>query len=130
MRQPGEPGLIIFRLGAAIRRRDIPVLTARLRTFLENNPGETVVCDTGDILHTDLAAVEALARLLLVTRQYGRPFRLRNANEALIELLALVGLADIVPLAPASALPMQGETEEREQPRGVEKEADPGDATG
>lgn len=130
VRQPGEPGPIVFRLGAAVERGDIPELIAHLRACLEEHPGDPVVCDIGGLVRADLAAVEALARLRLVARRYGRPFRLRHASAELIELLALVGLSAIVPAEPASALPTQGETEEREELRRVEEERDASDATG
>jgi ABC-type transporter Mla MlaB component len=120
--------VIVFAIGGRIVRGDVPALCARLRVLLESSPGDEVICDVGELVQVDLAAVETLARLQLVARRHRRRFRVRNAGEELRELLALVGLSEVVPLADALSRQPRGQPEEREQPRRVEEEGDPGDA--
>ena len=129
MRRPREPDPIVFTIGKAVDRKDIPALCARLRALLESSAGDSVICDVGGPLRADTAAVDALARLLLTARRSGRQFRVRRASAELRDLLALMGLSGLVPLESIVALPPQGQPEEGEQPRGVEEEADPGNAT-
>lgn len=75
----------------------------------------------------DLAVVDALARLQLVARRLGGSIRLRDPPAELGELLDLVGLADVVGVAPAVlALQPGGQAEGGEQ-LGVEEVVDAGD---
>jgi hypothetical protein len=46
----------------------------------------------------DLVTVDDLARLQLAAHRAGCSIQLRNASEALCELIALVGLVDVLPL--------------------------------
>jgi hypothetical protein len=85
------------------------------------------VCDVGAVFDPNLVTVDALARLQLTARRLGHRVRLRHASRELQELLALVGLRDVVPLCAGLPLEPRGQPEEREQSRGVEEEADPGD---
>ena len=75
----------------------------------------------------DLALVDALARVHLTTRRLGCPVRLRNPCPELLELLDLVGLADLL-TRPPDPLPLEagGEAEVRE-PLGVQETVEPGD---
>jgi ABC-type transporter Mla MlaB component len=98
--QHGEPGAIVVVLDGAVARAAIPALCARLRAALEGSPGAGVICDAGRVAPADVAAVEALLRLQLTARRHGRPFAVRHATAELRALLALLGLADVVPLAP------------------------------
>jgi anti-anti-sigma regulatory factor len=76
-----------------------------------------IVCDASD-LDADAAAVDALARLRLTARRLGCRFRLRNATDELRELLAFVGLAEVLGVEPGR------QAEERKQGGGVEEEAE------
>jgi ABC-type transporter Mla MlaB component len=116
-------------IGASVGRKDIPAWCARLRALLESGAGDAVVCDVAGLAQVDATAVDLLARLRLTARRCGRAFRVRHASPELQGLLSLVGLAGVVPLEPASALPPRGKPEEREPPRGVEEEAAPDDGT-
>ncbi len=104
-------------------------LCERVRLALEGSRADLVVCDVGTLVDPDCATVDALARLQLTARRLGRQVRLRNACGELQELLALVGLSDVVPCA-ALRREQRGQAEDRKQARGVEEEADPGDPTG
>jgi hypothetical protein len=55
-----------------------------------------VFCDV-DGIGADAAAVEKLARLQLVARRAGCELRLRNASAELRDLVAFMGLADVLP---------------------------------
>jgi hypothetical protein len=84
----------------------------------------TIVCDAGAISAPDVGTVDVLARLSLGARRHGFELRLRNASAALLELIAFVGLSDALPLE------LQGQTEDREQPLGVEEEGELDDPAG
>jgi hypothetical protein len=45
----------------------------------------------------DAVTVEALARLQLATRRHGYRVRLCNASDELLDLLAFMGLRDVLP---------------------------------
>ena len=47
-------------------------------------------------LPADVATVEALARFELAARRTGSTLRLRNAAAELLELIALLGLSDVL----------------------------------
>ncbi len=67
----------------------------------------------------DLCTVDDLARLQLAARRAGCSIELRNASPALRDLIALVGLADVLPFE-ASREPEVGEqlgVEEVVEPR-------------
>lgn len=105
------------------------MLCACLRTLLNESDAGFVVCDLGALVDPDAVTVDALARLQLTACRYGRQFQLRHACGELRDLLALMGLGDIV--RPEAALPLKprGQAEERKQGRGVEEEGDPSDST-
>jgi hypothetical protein len=88
-----------------------------------------VVCDVGTVADPDVAAVDGLARLQLTFRRLGMDVGLRNASRELLDLIALLGLRDVLTVCVESGLETGGQAEEREQSLGVEEEADPDDPT-
>ena len=52
-------------------------------------------CDVAGI-EPDAVTVDALARLQLAARRYGCQVRLRGASRELLELVAFMGLADVL----------------------------------
>jgi hypothetical protein len=81
-------------------------------------PGQrTIVCDVR-ALAPDAATVDALARLQLSLRRLGLELRLRHPSSELQELLAFVGLGDVLRVETG------GQAEEREQRLGVEEEGE------
>ena len=74
-------------------------------------------------LPADAAAVDLLARLQLAARRHGSELRLAGASQALRELIAFCGLE--------SALPgeLERQSEQREEPLGVQEERQLGDST-
>lgn len=121
-----ESRTIVVAIGGAIERADVPGLSDRLRTLLEGSDADAVVCDVSALVDPDAAAVDALARLQLTAGRLGRRLLLIDACDDLRELLALVGLADVVPPYGELPLEVKGETKKREEGRGVEEEADAG----
>jgi ABC-type transporter Mla MlaB component len=55
-----------------------------------------LVCDVRDAA-ADVATVDALARLQLLAKRLGGRIQLRNASTELLELVAFMGLADVLP---------------------------------
>ena len=79
-----------------IAPQDIPALCRRARVLLERSCAELVVCDVGALVEADAVTVEALARVRLTVRQLGRRVRVRHPCRELRELLAFMGLADVL----------------------------------
>ncbi len=150
LRSPPGPSSVVFFIEGPIGRGELPELCERARSALQGCDADVVVCDVGRV-YPDAVAVDALARLQLTARRLGREVRLRRACGELRELLALVGLREVLPpfvgsLPEAVWLPLQAprsgaprslglpleskrQTEGWEQRRGVEEEADPRDPT-
>lgn len=82
---------------------------------------QKVVCDVGGVTSPDLATIEALCFLRLSLTDRGCAVGLRGASGELWDLVRLCGLSGVLPLVD------QGQTEEGEQPGGVEEEVEPGD---
>jgi anti-anti-sigma regulatory factor len=80
------------------------------------------VCDVGALVgRPDAGTIDALAHLQLTLRRDGLELVLRGASEELLELLVLVGLADVLGVEPWR------QAEEREQRVGLEEEGEPDD---
>jgi ABC-type transporter Mla MlaB component len=123
-----EPGTLVLAVVAPVTRAHVPRLCAGVRSLLEASGADRLVYDVGALGDPDAATVDALARLRLTARRLHCEVRLRNASPRLRELLALVGLSDVLPCCPASGL--DGQPEHGEQVRRVQERVDPGDATG
>ena len=102
----------------------IGALCERARAVLENSDARLVDCDVRALVEPDATTVDALARLQLTARRLGKRIRFRHACGEMQELVALMGLCDVLPGA-GSRIEPRREAEEREQARGVEEEADP-----
>jgi hypothetical protein len=72
----------------------------RVRSMLLATPGAVVICDVRQVSGSAADVVEALARLRLVVHGCGGQIRLRQADPALLALLALLGFADLLPPCP------------------------------
>ena len=59
-------------------------------------PETIVACDVA-CARADVATVEALARLQLAARRHGCRVTLRHASEELRQLIAFMGLRDVLP---------------------------------
>ncbi|MFD7432738.1 STAS domain-containing protein [Streptomyces sp. NPDC059818] len=106
-RPTGLPGVdamtpIVLTVSGRLTRSAVPGLCAELEALLATADTRVTVvdCDVGGLVHPDLAAVEAVARLSLVARRSGgRRLRLRGTPPELRLLLDLVGLDEVVGLA-------------------------------
>lgn len=129
--RPGPgPSTVAVVVAGPIARADVPALCARVRVALERSDAEQVVCYLGALVDPDVGTVDALARLALTARRLGRQVRLRHACGELRELLALVGLCDVVPLAAKLPLESEWQPEQREHSRGVQERVERDDLTG
>jgi hypothetical protein len=89
------PRSLGFEIYGPIARDDLPGLCARVCALLGESRPDLVFADV-DGIEPDAVTVDALARLQLAARGYGCTVRLRNAAPALRELVAFMGLADVL----------------------------------
>jgi ABC-type transporter Mla MlaB component len=80
---------IVFTITSPIAPDDLAVL-------VEQSGADVVLCDVGGV-DPDAVTVEALARLQLAARRHGCRVRLRNASPGLRDLVAFMGLRDVLP---------------------------------
>jgi ABC-type transporter Mla MlaB component len=119
--------MIVLVIDGPLALADVPRLCERARLALKGVETKELVCDVAALVHPDAGAVDALARLQLAARRLGHRILLLHASRELQDLLALMGLGEVLPPCPTLALDAGGEAEERKQPLGVEEEADPAD---
>jgi ABC-type transporter Mla MlaB component len=90
------PRTIAFAIEGRIARADLPGLCSRVCTLLSAGAAEVALCDVQGV-DVDAVTVDALARLQLAAKRHGCRVRLRNASTDLRELVALMGLSDVLP---------------------------------
>jgi ABC-type transporter Mla MlaB component len=90
------PLTIVFAISGPIRRADLPGLCVRVCTLLDTSHADIALCDVGGI-QPDAVTVDALARLQLAARRYGCQVKLRHASSDLRELVAFMGLENVLP---------------------------------
>jgi ABC-type transporter Mla MlaB component len=86
---------IAFAIEGPIERSDLPGLCDRVCGLLEGSRAGTALCDVQGV-EPDAVTVDALARLQLAARRHGCRVRLRNASDELRELVAFMGLDDVL----------------------------------
>ncbi|MBA3347595.1 MAG: STAS domain-containing protein [Actinobacteria bacterium] len=84
-----------FAIWGPIARGDLPGLSDRVCALLRGSGGEVACCDVTGIA-PDAVTVDALARLQLAAARLGCQVRLRNASAELQQLVALMGLSDVL----------------------------------
>jgi len=89
-------GTIAFEIDGPIVRDDLPGLCDRVCTLLEQSGADAALCDVSGV-DVDAVTVDALARLQLAARRHGCQVRLRRASSELLELVAFMGLRDVLP---------------------------------
>ncbi len=89
-------GTITFAIDGPIARADLPGLCDRVCTLLEQSGAGVVLCDVSSV-DVDAVTVHALARLQLAARRHGCRVRLRHASDELRDLVAFMGLSDVLP---------------------------------
>jgi ABC-type transporter Mla MlaB component len=90
------PTTITFAVWGPITREDLPGLCDRVCALLTSSGAGVALCDVHGV-EPDVATVDALARLQLGARRSGCQVRLRNASAELLELVAFMGLTDVLP---------------------------------
>jgi hypothetical protein len=88
--------LVALSIRGPISRDDLPGLCARVCSVLDRTRAEVVLCDVRGV-EPDAVTVDALARLQLAASRYRCRVRLRNGSAELLELVAFMGLADVLP---------------------------------
>ena len=90
------PHTIAFAVWGPIAPDDLPGLCERVCALLGSSRAGVAFCDVSGV-EPDAVTVDALARLQLAARRTGCQVRLRNASSALLELVAFMGLSDVLP---------------------------------
>jgi ABC-type transporter Mla MlaB component len=96
MMTASAPRTIAFAIRGPIRRADLPGLCDRVCALLETSGADVALCDVAGV-DPDAVTVDALARLQLAARRHGCQVRLRHPSDELRELLAFMGLCDVLP---------------------------------
>ena len=89
------PHAIVFAIRGPIERNDLPGLCDRVCGLLSEKRPEVALCDVAGV-DPDCVTVDALARLQLAARRHGCRVRLRNASTELLDLVAFMGLSDVL----------------------------------
>jgi ABC-type transporter Mla MlaB component len=89
------PSSVTLEIGGRLQRADLPALFERTCALLERSHPELLRCAVGAV-EADVVAVEALARLALAARRHGAQVRLCGASRELRELVALMGLSEVL----------------------------------
>jgi ABC-type transporter Mla MlaB component len=85
-----------FAVRGPIARADLPGLCDRVCALLQQNDAPVVFCDVQGV-EPDAVTVDALARLQLGACRSGCRVRLRGASDELRQLVAFMGLEDVLP---------------------------------
>ena len=85
-----------FAVHGPITHADLPGLADRVCALLHAGGPGVARCNVAGV-EPDAVTVDALARLQLAARRYGCQVRLRNASDELLELVAFMGLLDVLP---------------------------------
>jgi ABC-type transporter Mla MlaB component len=92
-------GAVPFRIWGPITRDDLPGLCERVCEILTAAAGSQLGCDVSTV-PADAVTVEVLALLQLAARRKGCRIGLRGAAPELVDLVAFLGLADVLPEEP------------------------------
>jgi hypothetical protein len=123
---PAQPKTIVLAVDS-LNPDDVPALIERMGPGVVRGDATLILCDLARLADADMVTVDALARLALRARRMGCAVSLRDPSTELLELLGLAGLGEVLPCAPGSGVEVIGQSEEREEPLGVEEERDAGD---
>jgi ABC-type transporter Mla MlaB component len=90
------PQTLTFAIRGPIARADLPGLCDRICALLRGSGATVAVCEVGEVT-ADAVTIDALARLQVAARRNGCQVRLRCASSELLELIAFMGLRDVLP---------------------------------
>ena len=91
-------------------------------------PQDAIVVDVSTLTEPDSVMLDSLVRLQLAAHRLGTSIRLQNPCPELIDLLALFGLSEVLPVSCGSVVEIDRKVEQREEVL-VDEEVDAGDAT-
>jgi ABC-type transporter Mla MlaB component len=91
-----SPQSVAFAIRGPIARSDLGGLCDRICALLRDGAPAVAFAEVGGV-PPDAVTVDALARLQLAARRHGCQVRLRGASRELRELLAFMGLSDVLP---------------------------------
>ena len=89
-------GAITFTVWGPIERDDLEGLRDRVCALLSRSGASIAFCDVSGVA-ADAVTADALARLQLGARRHACQVRLRGASPQLRELIAFMGLRDVLP---------------------------------
>jgi ABC-type transporter Mla MlaB component len=89
------PRAIAFAVHGPIARADLSGLCERVCALFEQSSAGIAYCDVTGV-EPDAVTIDALARLQLAARRHGCQVRLRHASEELLDLVAFMGLTDVL----------------------------------
>jgi ABC-type transporter Mla MlaB component len=90
------PRAVQLALRGPLDRTDVPGLSDHVCALLRESGAELALLDVSGVEPT-VVTVDALARLQLGARRHGCRVRLRHASTGLRELVAFMGLSDVLP---------------------------------
>ena len=93
------PSSITFAIRGPIGREDLPALYRRVCHLLTRSGASVAFCDVAGIA-ADAVSVDALARFALAARRHGCRIALQNASTELGDLIAFMGLDDVLRTGP------------------------------
>jgi ABC-type transporter Mla MlaB component len=91
-----RPHTVEFTVCGPIARADLPGLCDRVCTLLRETRADVALCDVTGV-EPDAVTVDALARLQLAARRRGCRVHLCNASDELLQLVAFMGLTNVLP---------------------------------
>jgi ABC-type transporter Mla MlaB component len=91
------PSTVTFAIKGPIARSDLPALSERVCRLLDRSGAAIAICDVTSV-RVDAVTVDALARLQLAARRRGCRIQLLHASADLRDLLAFMGLEDVLAL--------------------------------
>ncbi|HEV7584772.1 MAG TPA: STAS domain-containing protein [Solirubrobacteraceae bacterium] len=92
---PSAPRRVTLEISGPLVRADLPALYDRTCALLEGARPEVLCCELRAV-EADAVAVDALARLALAARRHGAHVLLGGASPELRDLVALMGLAEVL----------------------------------
>jgi len=90
------PQTVAFAISGPITRADLPELCERVCAVLTQTDAGVILCEVNGV-EPDAVTVDALAQLQLAARRCGCQVRLQHASGELLELVAFMGLTDVLP---------------------------------
>ena len=94
--EASAPSALAFAIRGPISQADLPGLCNRVCGLLEKSRAGVALCDVSGV-YPDAVTIDALARLQLAARRQSCRVRLLNASPELVELVAFMGLANVLP---------------------------------